>query len=268
MDQVTILIPFFNREKLLQETLDTVLAQTYKHWRVILIDDASTDSTVSSIAPYISNPRIKLIQNSKNLGKSKSLNKGLALVETPYVLELDSDDWLFPYSIEILLTTAQRQTENVAVVCGNIIGIIEDTKGKVIANRPYFGKPFVDKYDFVLSNRVLWPRFYRTSALKKVGGWPTDTPDEGRSGIDDLGILLKLVESYHFYWIDEFLLKVRMHPTSLSFSHIPQINQVKEWLVREALKRWGGHYEPFFTVDEDGWKYVTDLIPTEEEFNE
>lgn len=268
VDKVTILIPFYNRDGLLQETLDTVLNQTYQHWRVILIDDASTDSTVTSITPYLSNPRIKLIQNPVNLGKSKSLNKALEIVDTPYILELDSDDWLFPFSIDVLLAEAERQPEKVAVICGNIIGVIEDHKGKVIANRAYYGKPFVDKYDFILSNRVLWPRFYRTSALKKVGGWPTNTPDEGRSGIDDLGVLLKLVEDHSFYWINEFLLKVRMHPDSLSFSHIPQINNVKEWLVRNALKRWGGHFEPVFTVDEDGWKYVTELIPEEDDLSE
>ncbi|QIZ10666.1 glycosyltransferase family 2 protein [Priestia megaterium] len=90
--EVTVLIPFYNPGAYIREALASVFAQSYQDWQLILIDDASTDHTAEMIADYLKDPRVKMVSHLVNQGQSKSLNTGLKLVETPFVIQLDADD--------------------------------------------------------------------------------------------------------------------------------------------------------------------------------
>lgn len=258
--QATILVPFYNRQDYLRETLETVFAQTYKDWKLILIDDGSTDRSIETIKDLLSDPRIQIISNHKNLGKSKSLNKALSLVETPYILELDSDDWLFPNTLQTLIEEFENQPNEVAVVSGNLQMVVEDRQGRIKRVIERKGKAFSDKIEFLFANQVVWPRFCRTTALKEIGGWPIDDPYEGCHGIDDLRLLLRLIDRYRFHWIDQCLYKCREHENNLSNKQRKRTAEIREWAIRDALDRWGYELEPVFYYDEDGWNYLVDLI--------
>ena len=71
--------------------IQSAFDQTYENWKLILIDDASTDDYLQSIEKFLKDKRVLLI-NVSNLGQSKSLNKGFEIVDTPYIIQLDSDD--------------------------------------------------------------------------------------------------------------------------------------------------------------------------------
>jgi glycosyltransferase involved in cell wall biosynthesis len=260
VSDVTVLIPFYNREDYLPAALKSVFYQTYSEWELILIDDGSTDNSVDVIQDFLKDPRVTLVKNDTNFGKTKSLNEGLKLVKTPFVIELDSDDLFYSDTLDVLLTEAKKQPEDVGIVCGNIKLFYENSQGKRIRSKVKKGHPFKDRYDFLLRNLNVWPRFYRTSALKEIGGWPTDDPYGGRHGVDDLRVILRLLEKYKFHWINKTLYKSRQHSNNIS-NQKEMVAEVVKWSICNALERWGNKYKPIFkTVD--GWIVVDRLEPT------
>jgi glycosyltransferase involved in cell wall biosynthesis len=99
---ISIIIPVFNCERYIEETIDCVLAQTYKNWELILVDDYSTDNSVSIIKEkYLIDKRIQLILNSENSGVAVSRNKGIKASKGIYLCFLDSDDLWKSTKLEI-----------------------------------------------------------------------------------------------------------------------------------------------------------------------
>ena len=92
---VTVLIPSFRHETFIEETLQSVLAQRYGNFKVLVVDDLSPDATVAR-ARSIDDARIAVHVNEKNLGLGNSVLQALALVDTPYVALLNSDDLFHP----------------------------------------------------------------------------------------------------------------------------------------------------------------------------
>ncbi len=89
---VSIIIPCFNGEKYLQQTLECVVMQTYKHWECILIDDGSTDSSASIFKEYSSGDERFKYFYQKNAGLAASRNQGIILAKGDYIQFLDADD--------------------------------------------------------------------------------------------------------------------------------------------------------------------------------
>ncbi|MCY9668266.1 glycosyltransferase [Paenibacillus alginolyticus] len=256
--EVTVLIPTYNAGVYLREAMDTVFNQTYAGWKIILIDDASTDDSINLVRHYLMDSRVTYIWNERNVGQSKSMNTGLEAVTTPYVVQLDADDWLYPYTLEVLLAEALKQPEHVGLICGNINSLFMDSNGNVMESIIKKNRSFHDKYDFLKSNISQWPRFYRTSALREVGGWPTDDPFEGRY-MEDKRVLMRLIEHYHFHWIDVPLYMHRRHEHNQT-NLLDIYKEITEWNVRDALKRWGDEFDPVFVID-NGWLKVDYLQP-------
>lgn len=256
---ITILIPSYNAGNFLKEAVGSVLKQTFNNWKLIIIDDASNDSSLEMITHELEDKRIEVIKNDVNIGQAKSLNIGLSKVDTPYILQLDADDWLEEDALEKMITKMDELSEDIAVLSGNIRVIKKNQDGITVLEKIRKGRFFKNKYDFLLSNTSVWPRLYRTSALRNVGGWPTDGPFEGRY-IEDLRILFRLIEEYRFNWIDEVLYNHRRHETNQTKEVAPMMRTLK-WLIQSTLKRWGGNYKPVFTKTKSGHIKVSRLIP-------
>ena len=90
--KISIVMPVYNSEKYLQESIKSILYQTFKDFEFIIVDDCSTDGSLEIIKSY-EDERIRLIQNEKNLGTVKSRNIGLKKAEGKYVAILDADDF-------------------------------------------------------------------------------------------------------------------------------------------------------------------------------
>ena len=88
---LSVLMAAHNAEKYIFETIESVLMQTYDDFEFIIIDDASTDST-NSIIRQFDDKRVKLLENTKNLGLTKSLNIGLKVAKGKYIVRTDADD--------------------------------------------------------------------------------------------------------------------------------------------------------------------------------
>ncbi|GEM_PF-361190 len=116
MPRVSVIIPCYNVEQYLPECLDSILNQTLKDLEIILINDGSTDGSGQIIDSYAqADPRF-IIVHQKNMGVSAARNKGLTLASAPYILFIDSDDWIEAEMIKALYQKAERTSADI-VVC-------------------------------------------------------------------------------------------------------------------------------------------------------
>jgi glycosyltransferase involved in cell wall biosynthesis len=97
--KVTVLLPVYNGGAHLPGAIDSVLAQTYRDFELLLIDDCSSDRSVGVIESY-ADPRIRLLRNERNLGQVPTLNRGLREARGEYVARLDQDDVALPERLE------------------------------------------------------------------------------------------------------------------------------------------------------------------------
>ena len=97
MCKISILLPVFNVQSYIIETIESVLAQSFSDFELIIIDDYSTDNTSKIIEEYcLVEQRIKYLKNHKNLGISKTLNNGLGIAKGKYIARIDGDDLMGP----------------------------------------------------------------------------------------------------------------------------------------------------------------------------
>ena len=89
--KVTVLMSVYNGEKYLREAIDNILNQTFKDFEFLIINDGSTDRTAEILQSY-QDPRIRIINNEKNIGLTRSLNKGLKVAKGEYIARMDADD--------------------------------------------------------------------------------------------------------------------------------------------------------------------------------
>lgn len=93
MDDIAIIMPAYNAEKYIEQTINSVLMQTYKNWKLYIIDDNSVDDTVKLINRYIKDDsRIELLKLDRNVGQAKARNIGIDKCNERYLTFLDSDD--------------------------------------------------------------------------------------------------------------------------------------------------------------------------------
>lgn len=104
LDKVTVLMSVHNGAKSLDKSLQSVFDQTVKA-DVVCVNDASSDSTKEKLQAWQKKfgSRLTILTNKTNLGLTKSLNKGLAAIRTPYTARLDADDWWEPNKLELQL---------------------------------------------------------------------------------------------------------------------------------------------------------------------
>ena len=99
MPRVTVLMPTYNVAPYVEEAIGSVLRQTFNDFELLVVDDASTDDTLS-VVRSIDDPRIRIAAFDNNVGLAENLNRGLALINTEYVARMDGDDIAEPYWLE------------------------------------------------------------------------------------------------------------------------------------------------------------------------
>lgn len=97
--KVSVLMSVYNGERYLKEAVESILNQTFRDFEFIIIDDGSTDSS-NAIIRSCDDPRVRLIKNEKNIGLTKSLNKGIDLCRGEYIARMDADDISLPMRLE------------------------------------------------------------------------------------------------------------------------------------------------------------------------
>lgn len=107
---VSIITPLYNSEAFISETIQSILNQTYSNWELLLIDDCSTDGTISLVNGFISqNNNITLLKNEYNQGAAVSRNKGIRAANGNYIAFLDADDLWKPEKLDKQIAFMQNQ---------------------------------------------------------------------------------------------------------------------------------------------------------------
>jgi cellulose synthase/poly-beta-1,6-N-acetylglucosamine synthase-like glycosyltransferase len=115
---VLVIVPALNEEKVIHRTLQKLMASDYPRFRVLVVDDGSTDDTPLIVREFAANhPNVEL-QCKRNGGKSSALNLGLRLADEPYVVTIDADTIVAPHTIRRLVEPFADPT--VDAVCGNV----------------------------------------------------------------------------------------------------------------------------------------------------
>jgi len=256
----TVVIPTYNRANFIRNAINSVRRQTFTRWRLLIVDDASTDDTKEVVSPYLIHPNIYYYRMAENSGVSNVLNTALAMVDTPFLVQLDSDDWLSPNALALLYRAIKRGRRNTALYYGNVNLWKKTDSGEYHKAFHVKHRHFRSKYDFLTYTRwMVAPRCYRVSALREVGGWDTSDPFGGRI-MEDRRIILKLVERYPLKWINKTLYNRLKHKNSLTkpSSKIKR-NYLRKITFDRYLKRWGNKYRAVYRYS-NGYLVIKKLV--------
>ncbi|MFG0213009.1 glycosyltransferase family 2 protein [Brevibacillus porteri] len=254
----TVVIPTYNRAKFIRKAINSVLNQTSKDWKLLIIDDASTDHTRSKIEKYMYHPNIMYHRMEQNSGIGKVMNQALSMVDTPYLVQLDSDDWLPKRTLAVLKKYIHKSKKSTALFYGNM-NIWKVRHGKYTNTIKVKHKTFYNKYQFLKYNRwMVSPRCFRVEALHKVGGWDTSDRYEGRI-MEDRRIILRLIEKYRVRYINQILYNRTKHKGQLTDSKMKfRRNYLRKKTFKFYLNRWGKRYKAIYGY-KDGYLVIRRL---------
>ena len=114
---VSIITPSYNTAKFIRKTIESVQAQTYQNWEMIIVDDCSSDNTDDVVAGYLYDKRIKYIKNKKNFGAAGSRNRALREAQGKWIAFLDSDDLWSPEKLEKQIDFMQKNGYHFSYSC-------------------------------------------------------------------------------------------------------------------------------------------------------
>lgn len=118
MSEISVIVPAFNVEKYINRAIDSILAQDYSNFEIIIIDDASTDNTLEIIQRhYAAHSQIHIVRHEYNQGLGAARNTGISEAKGKYLIFIDSDDWIEPNMLSLLYKTAITKNADV-VACG------------------------------------------------------------------------------------------------------------------------------------------------------
>lgn len=215
--QVTVLIPVYNAERYLLETLQSVSAQTFRDIEILVVDDGSKDSSPKMLADYaLTDPRLRVVRQA-NAGISAALNAGIAAARGEYIVRMDADDIMLPERIAAQVSFLQGRTD--LGFCACAMEMI-DKNGRVFGQ--YAGRPgSVAELDAMLADRLpivyTHPTVtYRASAVKAVGGY-----NKLYEPCEDMELFGRLIAAgFPGIVLPAVLMRYRVHGASISGSKV------------------------------------------------
>ena len=112
---VSVVMAAKNYARFLPAAVESVLAQTFTDWELLIIDDGSTDDTPDAVRPFLADRRVRYVRSDR-LGQSRAKNLGIRLSRGEFVAFLDADDAWLPTKLEKQLAAASRVDPDVGVV--------------------------------------------------------------------------------------------------------------------------------------------------------
>jgi glycosyltransferase involved in cell wall biosynthesis len=210
LNRVSVIIPTYQSAQFIRETIDSVLAQTYKDYEVIVVDGKSTDGTVEILKSYSNRIRI-VIQDGKGIANAR--NVGILMSEGEYVAFVDSDDVWLPDKLSIQVKFLDEKSSRVGLVYSDAWLFPEDDVGKTsyLANKRAFqiGKPRKGKItrqlfaeNFIPASTVMIRKF----CFEEVGLF-----DESFMLCEDIDMWIRIAKSFEIDYQDLVLAKIRLH---------------------------------------------------------
>jgi len=207
---VSIIMPVYNISDYIEESVISLLNQTYKDFELIVMDDSSTDDTLKKLKTF-KDRRLKVIKSPVNQGVAKCLNQLLQSVQGEYIARADGDDIYFPKRLEYQVKFLDQHPEYVMVGSN---AILIDANNKKLGNKIYPRTNQEIKKKFHIPTPLLHPTvIIRKSAFDKVGSYR-----EYLNGAEDYDLFFRLSSIGKLYNLQQFLIKRRMHPQGVSLN--------------------------------------------------
>jgi glycosyltransferase involved in cell wall biosynthesis len=108
---VSVLMTVYNREIFIAESIESVLASSYEHFELLLVDDGSTDRSLEIARSYASDTRIQIHENPRNLGDYGNRNRAAELARGKYLKYVDSDDMIYPHGLAVMVSSMEAFPE-------------------------------------------------------------------------------------------------------------------------------------------------------------
>ena len=214
---ISIIVPMYNAESTISNTIEHILQQTYKNWELILIDDGSTDQTYSICNKYLNDDNRIVLKKVENGGPSKARNLGLRYAKGEYVTFCDADDYFDINFLDNMLSVLQVDNDIDLVICSyksyskkekNLYNTTELTSQEIA-------------YQCLDNEKIagyLWNKMFKNDIIKKH----KIRFDEEIFCCEDLLFIIKYIEkSKKAYYIDKELYYHTNQPSSIINSYNP-----------------------------------------------
>ena len=203
---VTVIITSFNHAQYILQTIESVKAQTYPNWELIVIDDGSTDNTHEVLRSMPEDKRVRLILNTDNKRQSARLNQAIALAKGTYISLLSSDDWYLPEKLEQQVALFEKLDDEYGVVYSGGYRYYEDTGETIEINS---NKSM--KRGWILKELLTEPFFiYPISPLIRKKCFERYPFDESYTAEGE-AIYFKIAMHYKYDFVPELLVTMRDH---------------------------------------------------------
>ncbi len=199
---VSVVIPTYNRAYIINQTIQSVLAQTYPDFELILVDDGSRDNTQEVVNKF-NDSRIRYIQHERNAGVSAARNTGIEAARGEYIAFLDSDDEWLPEKLEKQLKLFQQSEPQVGAIYTWLCFINEHNEVKRVRNPEHRG---------FLGENLLYANLLGTPSTMIVKRECFDKGVRFDSRLrcsEDWDLYLKLAQHYEFEVVPEVLVQYR-----------------------------------------------------------
>ena len=213
--KLSIVLPVYNGERYLRQSIDSVLAQSYGDFDLLICNDASTDNSAEIIGSY-HDRRIRVSHHRANIGLFKTLNRTIDQTSGEWVRLWSQDDVMKPNCLEIENDFCNRYSEVGLGFCS--YDLIDETGAVFQSLRPFETPPILSRpnLDQLLFYRGCLPGNISTvvlkrAALKEVGNFAETMRIAG-----DFELWVRISRRYSFFYVKEHLISVRSHSGQLS----------------------------------------------------
>lgn len=208
LPKISVLLPVYNCELYIREAVDSILNQTYTDFELLIIDDASSDRTVSLIESY-NDSRIELIEKTLNTGYTNSLNLGLQLAKGKYIARMDGDDICLPERFAKQISFLEANSD--VIVCGSWFSLIGSDR---IVKVPESHEDI--KVALLKGNCFAHPSvMIRKQSLEMF----SIVYDVSKEPAEDYDLWARLVTKGKLYNLQEVLLDYRTHSNQVTKKH-------------------------------------------------
>lgn len=220
---ISIVLPVYNGEKFLRDSIDSIINQTYKNWELIIVNDCSTDNSLKIAQEYEKlDERIKVISNEINKKLPASLNIGFKEAKGEYLTWTSDDNKYKSRALERMCEYLEKN-EKFTMVCADY-EILTEGKTKCKSVKCKFS-------EMLVSNGVGACFLYRRSVLNKIGGYSEDL-----FLVEDYDYWLKIMKVGKIGEIKENLYTYRRHSASLSETRKIEIPKIALKLQADFIK--------------------------------
>ncbi len=234
--RVSVLVTTHNGAALLGESLDSVLAQSFRAFELVVVDDASTDATPALLAAYAArDPRIQVLRPDRNLGVVGARNLGFAACRGEYLAALDHDDLCHPD--RLAAQVAHLDADPKLVLLGTAAVLAEGGRSRV-TDYDTPGTPLLMRWALHVDNPLTWSSImFRTEAVRRLAG-PFMRPEFEYA--DDYDLYHRLLAVGDIARLDTALTTYRWHARNTTYSHASILFANAARVLAAAYRPWLG----------------------------